>query len=168
MSKAMESVISRKFNLLRGSLNERQRRLWGVAEALSCAHGGIAAVSRGTNSSRSRLWKYCLQEFANETGLTIHVNHFPPSTSKWNKIEHRLFNLISMNWKGQPLVSLEVIINLIGNTTSRTGLKVYAMEDRNTYQTKRKISNEEMAALNILPKDILEKWNYTIKPNKKT
>jgi len=126
----------------------------------------ITADGGGSNSSRSRLWKYCLQEFADETGLTIHVSHFPPGTSKWNKIEHRLFNHISMNWKGQPLVSLDVIINLIGNTTSQTGLKVYAMEDRNTYPTKRKITNEEMATINILLNDTLGKWNYTIKPRK--
>jgi hypothetical protein len=124
----------------------------------------ITADGGGSNSSRSRLWKYCLQEWANETGLTIHVSHFPPGTSKWNKIEHRLFNHISMNWKGQPLVSLDVIINLIGNTTSRTGLKVYAMEDRNIYPTKRKISDEEMKRLNFRANDSLGKWNYTIKP----
>jgi hypothetical protein len=126
----------------------------------------ITADGGGSNGSRNRLWKYCLQEFADESGLTIHVSHFPPGTSKWNKIEHRLFNHISMNWKGQPLVSLEVIINLIGNTTSRTGLKVYAMEDRNTYPTKRKIEEEAMKTLNWQPKDLLGKWNYNIKPRK--
>ena len=124
----------------------------------------ITADGGGSNSSRSRLWKYCLQEFANETGLTIHVSHFPPGTSKWNKIEHRLFNHISMNWKGQPLVSLDVIINLIGNTTSQTGLKVYAMEDRNVYPTKRKIPDKEMDTLNLVKNDSLGKWNYTIRP----
>ena len=100
-------------------------------------------------------------------GLTIHVSHFPPGTSKWNKIEHRLFNHISMNWKGQPLVSLDVIINLIGNTTSRTGLKVYAMEDRNSYPTKRKISDKEMEKINIVKHDSLGKWNYTIRKARK-
>ena len=124
----------------------------------------VTADGGGSNGSRNRLWKYCLQEFSDESGLAIHVSHYPPGTSKWNKIEHRLFNHISMNWKGQPLVSMDVIINLIGNTTSRTGLKVYAMEDRNTYPTKRKISDKEMAALNILRNDILGKWNYIIKP----
>jgi hypothetical protein len=120
----------------------------------------------GSNGSRNRLWKYCLQEFADETGLTIHVSHFPPGTSKWNKIEHRLFNHISMNWKGQPLVSLDVIINLIGNTTSRKGLKVYAMKDDNKYPTKRKIPDYEMEKINILRNEILGKWNYIIKPRK--
>ena len=124
----------------------------------------ITADGGGSNGSRNRLWKFCLQEFADESGLTIHVSHFPPGTSKWNKIEHRLFNHISMNWKGQPLTSLDVIINLIGNTTSRTGLKVYAMEDHNTYQTKRKITDQQLNALNITRNDTLAKWNYTIKP----
>jgi hypothetical protein len=128
----------------------------------------ITADGGGSNGSRNRLWKYCLQEFADETGLTIHVSHFPPGTSKWNKIEHRLFNHISMNWKGQPLVSLDVIINLIGNTTSQTGLKVYAMEDRNIYPTKRKISNDQMKKLNLDPNDKIGKWNYTIKPKGQT
>ena len=124
----------------------------------------ITADGGGSNGSRLRLWCYCLQEFSDESGLVIHVSHFPPGTSKWNKIEHRLFNHISMNWKGQPLVSMDVIINLIGNTTSQTGLKVYAMEDRNIYPTKRKISDEEMDVLNILKNDLLGKWNYIIKP----
>ena len=127
-------------------------------------HLFVTADGGGSNSSRSRLWKYCLQEFSDESRLTIHVSHFPPGTSKWNKIEHRLFNHISMNWKGEPLVSMDVIINLIGNTTSRTGLKVYAMEDQNTYPTKRKISDEEMNELNLFKNDVLGKWNYIIKP----
>jgi transposase len=124
----------------------------------------ITADGGGSNGSRNRLWKYCLQEFSDESGLTIHVSHLPPGTSKWNKIEHRLFNHITMNWKGQPLVSMEVIINLIGNTTSQTGLKVYAMEDRNKYPTKRKITDEEMKDLNIIQEEIFGIWNYKISP----
>jgi hypothetical protein len=124
----------------------------------------ITADGGGSNGSRNRLWKFCLQEFTNESGLTIHVSHFPPGTSKWNKIEHRLFNHISMNWKGQPLTSLDVIINLIGHTTSQTGLKVYAMEDHNNYQTKRKITDKQLNALNIIKNNFWGKWNYTIKP----
>jgi len=120
-------------------------------------HLCVTADGGGSNGSRNRLWKYCLQEFADESHLTIHVSHFPPGTSKWNKIEHRLFNHISMNWKGQPLVSLDVIINLIGHTTSQTGLKVYAMEDRNVYPTKRKISDAEMESLNICKNHVLGK-----------
>jgi hypothetical protein len=124
----------------------------------------ITADGGGSNGTRNRLWKYSLQEFSDESGLTIHVSHFPPGTSKWNKIEHRLFNHISMNWKGQPLVSLNVIINLIGHTTTQSGLKVYAMEDHNTYPTKRRISDAEMEELNICKNNVLGKWNYAIKP----
>ena len=127
----------------------------------------ITADGGGSNGSRNRLWKFCLQEFATESGLTIHVSHFPPGTSKWNKIEHRLFNHISMNWKGQPLTSLNVIINWIGHTTSQTWLKVYAMEDHNTYPTKRKITDQQLNDLNMIRNDVLGKWNYTIKPSEK-
>ena len=96
--------------------------------------------------------------------MTIHVSHFPPGTSKWNKIEHRLFNHISMNWKGQPLVSMDTIINLIGHTTSHTGLKVYAMEDRNKYPTGLKVTDEELELLNMVKSKVLGKWNYKIMP----
>jgi transposase len=126
----------------------------------------ITADGGGSNGSKNRLWKYCLQEFSDESGLKIYVSHFPPGTSKWNKIEHRLFNHITMNWKGQPLVSMEVIINLIGNTTSKTGLKVYAMEDRNIYPTKVKISDEEMESLKIKENKVFGKWNYMITSRK--
>ena len=148
---------------------ESIRRWWnhlGKQLYPKAKHLVIMADGGGSNGSRNRLWKYCVQEFADETGLTVQVSHLPPGTGKWDKIEHRLFNHISMNWKGQPLVSMEVIINLIGNTTSKTGLKVYAMEDRNTYPTKQKISDKEMNNLNIFRNDILGKWNYTIKPRK--
>jgi len=144
---------------------ESIRRWWkhlGRKLYAKAKHLFITADAGGSNGSRNRLWRYCLQEFSDESGLQIHVSHFPPGTSKWNKIEHRLFNHISMNWKGQPLVSMEAIINLIGHTTSQTGLKVYAMEDRNIYPTKRKISDEEMEALSISQCEILGKWNYTI------
>ena len=126
----------------------------------------ITADAGGSNSNSGRLWRYCLQELSDETGLTIHVSHFPPGTSKWNKIEHRLFNHISMNWKGQPLVSLDIMINLIASTTSSTGLKVYARVDRNKYPTGLKITDEQMKALNIKQNKTLGKWNYTIKPRK--
>jgi hypothetical protein len=146
---------------------ESIRRRWkhlGVKPYAKAKHLFITADGGGSNGSRNRLWKYCLQGFSDESGLKVHVSHFPPGTSKWNKIEHRLFNHISMNWKGQPLISMEVIINLIGNTTSQTGLKVYAMEDRNAYPTKRKISDAELDALNIIRYDVLGKWNYKILP----
>lgn len=150
---------------------ESIRRWWnhlGKVLYPNTKHLYMTADGGGSNGSRTRLWKYCLQEFADESRLTLHISHFPPGTSKWNKIEHRLFNHISTNWRGQPLVSLDVIINLIGNTTSSTGLKVYAIVDENLYPTKRKISDEQMAALNIVKNNTLEKWNYTIKPRKIT
>jgi hypothetical protein len=124
----------------------------------------ITADGGGSNASRSRLWKYHLQEFSDETRLTIHVSHFPPGTSKWNKIEHRLFNHISMNWKGCPLTSLDVIIELIGHTTSRTGLKVYARADDKIYPTGRQISDKILKSLNLFPNETLGKWNYKITP----
>jgi len=148
---------------------ESIRRWWkhlGQGLYTKAKHLLITADGGGSNGSRNRLWKYCLKEFSDESGLTVHVSHFPPGTSKWNKIEHRLFNHISMNWKGHPLVSMEVIINLIGNTTSQRGLKVYAMEDRNIYPTKRKITDKEMDTLNIIRDEVLGKWNYKILPRK--
>ncbi len=124
----------------------------------------ITADGGGSNGSRNRLWKHELQQLADETGLTIHVSHFPPGTSKWNKIEHRLFNHISMNWKGRPLTSLDVIIQLIGATTSRTGLKVYAMADLNLYPTQRKISDAQLASLCLIRDAFHGEWNYHIQP----
>ena len=146
---------------------ESIRRWWNrLGEKLypTAKHLFVTADGGGSNGSRNRLWKYCLQEFSDESVLTIHVSHFPPGTSKWNKIEHRLFNHISMNWKGQPLVSLRMMIELIGHTTSRTGLKVYAMEDDNEYPTKRKIDKAELTALNLIQNDVLGKWNYKLMP----
>ena len=139
--------------------NKLGRKLYPEADQLF-----ITADGGGSNGSRNKLWKVCLQEFSDNSGLTIHVSHFPPGTSKWNKIEHRLFNHISMNWKGQPLVSMDTIINLIGHTTSQTGLKVYAMEDKNKYPTGLKITDEELELLNLTTNKILGKWNYVIRP----
>jgi hypothetical protein len=93
-------------------------------------------------------------------------NHFPPDTSKWNKIEHRLFSFISINWKGKPLTSYQVIVNLIASTKTRTGLKVYAVLDDNTYEVRKKISPQELKALQIKPHEFHGEWNYTIKPHK--
>ena len=146
---------------------ESIRRWWkylGQELYPNAKHLCVTADGGGSNGSRHRLWKYCLQEFSDESRLTIHVSHFPPGTSKWNKIEHRLFNHISMNWKGQPLVSLRVRIELIGHTTSRSGLKVYAMEDDNEYPTKRKIDKSDFDALSLIRNDVLGKWNYKITP----
>jgi hypothetical protein len=125
---------------------------------LICADGG------GSNGARTRLWKAELQRFATATGMAVTVCHLPPGTSKWNKIEHRLFSHISMNWRGRPLVSHEVIVDLIGATTSRTGLRVQAELDTNAYPTKVKVSDEEMAALALTRHAFHGDWNYTLHP----
>jgi transposase len=125
----------------------------------------ITAVSRGSNGYRPRLWKTQLQKLANETGLEISVCHLPPGTSKWNKIEHRLFSYISQNWRGKPLVSHEVVINLIAATTPRTGLTVRCELDTNKYPTGIKITKEELSQVNISRDHFHGEWNYSIKPN---
>lgn len=124
----------------------------------------ITADCGGSNSPRVRLWKTELQRFSNETGLALRVRHFPPGTSKWNKIEHRLFSFISQNWRGKPLVSHAVIINLISATTTSKGLKVECILDTNKYPTGRKISDEEYARVNLTPAEFHGEWNYMIKP----
>jgi len=124
----------------------------------------ITADGGGSNGYRRRLWKTELQSFANETGLSIHMTHFPPGTSKWNKIEHRLFSFISQNWRGKPLVSYEVIVNLIGSTKTKKGLNVQCRLDENTYQKGIKVTNEEMDSLNIERADFHGEWNYIIHP----
>jgi hypothetical protein len=125
----------------------------------------ITADSGGSNSSQSRLWKTELQRLADETGLRISVCHFPPGTSKWNTIEHRLFCHITQNWRGRPLVSLEVIVNLIGNTTTRTGLKVRAELDTGAYPTGIKVPDAELAAVQLAPASFHGDWNYAIAPH---
>lgn len=124
----------------------------------------ITADAGGSNGYRLRLWKKELQSFADDTGLSITVCHFPPGTSKWNKIEHKLFSFISINWKGRPLTNYEIIVNLIASTTTRTGLKVFASLDDRMYQLKRQISDEEMKALCVVPDEFHGEWNYTIRP----
>jgi len=127
-------------------------------------HLTITADCGGSNGNRSRLWKTELQQLADHSGLEIQVCHFPPGTSKWNKIEHRLFSFISQNWRGQPLVSLEVIINLIAATSTRTGLEVYAQLDERPYPKAIKVSDAELAAVNLDGAAFHPDWNYTIKP----
>jgi hypothetical protein len=129
---------------------------------LICCDGG------GSNSIRCKLWKRELQRFADASGLAISVCHFPPGTSKWNKIEHRLFSCISMNWRGKPLTSYEVMIELISHTTTQTGLAVKAEMDRGEYPTGIKVSAEELASLNLVPDRVHGEWNYLIKPHKPT
>jgi len=124
----------------------------------------ITADGGGSNSSRSRLWKVALQQLADELKLELQVCHFPPGTSKWNKIEHRLFCYITKNWRGRPLISYQAVVNLIAGTTSTKGLTVRAALDDHDYPTGRKISNKELAALNLTPADFHGEWNYTIRP----
>jgi transposase len=131
-----------------------------ATEILVTADGG------GSNGSRVKLWKVELQKLANETGLNITVCHFPPGTSKWNKIEHRLFSYISINWRGKPLVSHEVIVNLIASTTTTKGLRVNCELDRNKYTKGIKVTDKEMNSINITRHDFHGEWNYTILPQK--
>lgn len=125
----------------------------------------ILADGGGSNGSRPRLWKVALQRLADETGMAISVCHFPPGTSKWNKIEHRMFCHITENWRGKPLVSHEVIVSLIGNTTTKTGLRIQADLDRQTYPTGIKIADEDLAQLNIEKSEFHGEWNYRIMPH---
>jgi len=125
---------------------------------LICADGG------GSNGYRVRLWKVELQRFADESGLAVTVCHLPPGTSKWNKIEHRLFAHISMNWRGRPLVSHEVVVELIDATTTQAGLRVQAELDLGQYPTKVKVADEEMASLQLTPHAFHGEWNYTLAP----
>lgn len=127
----------------------------------------ITADGGGSNGSRCRLWKVALQDLATDLGLWIHVCHFPPGTSKWNKIEHRMFSYITQNWRGRPLVSHEVIINLIANTATQQGLIVKAGLDTSSYPTGIKVSDEELALVNLIPENFHGDWNYTIAPSRR-
>jgi Rhodopirellula transposase DDE domain len=125
----------------------------------------ITADGGGSNGSRSRLWKVELQQLADETGLALTVCHFPPGTSKWNKIEHRMFCHITQNWRGRPLISHDVIVNLIANTTTATGLRIHAALDTKAYPTGLKVPKEQMKELRLQPKRFHgQDWNYTIMP----
>ena len=124
----------------------------------------ITADAGGSNGYRLRLWKVELQKLADETGLEIAVCHFPPGTSKWNKIEHRLFSAITQNWRGKPLVSHEVVVNLIGATTTKTGLRVRSELDSNQYPAGRSVSDDELATLHFQPDAFHGDWNYSLLP----
>jgi Rhodopirellula transposase DDE domain len=134
------------------------RRFPAAKELLITADGG------GSNSSRNRLWKVALQELADDLGLRLSVCHFPPGTSKWNKIEHRLFSFITNNWRGRPLTSYEVIVNLIASTTTKTGLIVKAAIDTNQYETGVSVSDDELARVHLTPAKFHGEWNYVIEP----
>jgi hypothetical protein len=124
----------------------------------------ITADCGGSNGNRTKLWKAELQKLADEIGCAIQVLHFPPGTSKWNRIEHRLFSFVTINWRGKPLYSLQTIINLIAATTTKSGLKVHAELDEGSYPAKIKVTNAEIAALNLRGHDFHPEWNYTIAP----
>jgi hypothetical protein len=126
----------------------------------------ICADAGGSNGNRLRAWKLNLQHLAEEIQIPITVCHYPPGTSKWNKIEHRLFSFISLNWKGEPLINYETIINLIGGTKTRTGLKVKAVLDTNDYETGIKVSDEELDEVRLRRHKVHPAWNYTISPSK--
>ncbi|MGH8592943.1 MAG: ISAzo13 family transposase [Gammaproteobacteria bacterium] len=129
-----------------------------VTALLLCADGG------GSNGSRNRAWKFHLQQLADELGLDVTVCHYPPGTSKWNKIEHRMFSFISLNWKGHPLVSYETVVNLIGSTRTQTGLRVKATLDSREYEAGVKITDQDMDRVNLRPHRTHPQWNYTIAP----
>ena len=146
---------------------ESIRRWWNAVGKMLYPHKKellITSDGGGSNGVRNRLWKKELQQLANETGLAITVTHLPPATSKWNKIEHRLFSYISINWRGKPLTSLETIIELLNHTTTKEGLAVTAIVDQNSYPTGVKVSEAEMDALNIVRDKFHGEWNYTIAP----
>lgn len=146
---------------------ESIRRWWRKMGNIRYPHADnllVTADCGGSNGYRVRLWKVALQKLSNETGLKISVCHFPPGTSKWNKIEHRLFCHISMNWRGKPLVSHDVVVNLIGNTTTREGLTVQAEIDSNQYPKGKKVSEQEVNAIEIRRAGFHGEWNYKITP----
>jgi len=124
----------------------------------------ITADAGGSNGYRVRVWKRELQRLADKLGISIHVSHLPPGTSKWNKIEHRLFSFISINWRGRPLRTYETVVNLISNTTNRGGLVVRARLDKRRYPTGKKISDKEMRTLNVEPESFHGDWNYIVRP----
>ncbi len=145
------------------------RRWWqemGAARFPRATELMITADGGGSNSSRNRLWKVALQDLANDLSLALQVCHFPPGTSKWNKIEHRLFCFITKNWRGRPLTSYEVIVNLISNTTTKTGLIVRAALDTGAYETGIEISDEQLARVHLTRAKFHGEWNYTIRPNR--
>jgi hypothetical protein len=147
-------------NSIRGWWRDEGRRLYSAATDLV-----ITADGGGSNGSRLRLWKLSLQALADETGLAISVCHFPPGTSKWNKVEHRLFSFISSNWRGQPLRDYETVVNLIARTTTAKGLTVTCRLDRRKYPTGRKVDDEEFRRVNIQRHKFHGDWNYTIRPS---
>jgi hypothetical protein len=150
---------------------ESIRRWWKLDGRKSYPAAGrllICADAGGSNGNRLRAWKLNLQQMADQIRIPITVCHYPPGTSKWNKIEHRLFSFISLNWRGEPLINYETIINLIGGTKTRTGLKVKAVLDTNEYETGIKVSDEQLEEIRIRQHKVHPAWNYTISPRQRT
>jgi transposase len=146
---------------------ESIRRWWyamGCASYAAADHLLITADGGGSNGARVRLWKIELQKLANELDMTIHVRHFPPGTSKWNKIEHRMFCHITENWRGRPLISREVVVQLIGSTKTSAGLEIKAGLDQSAYETGIKVSDEELEKINLFREEFHGEWNYQIRP----
>ena len=146
-------------NSVRGWWKRMGRRSYPDSDSLL-----ITADSGGSNGARVRLWKWELQKFANRTGLSVTICHFPPGTSKWNKIEHRMFSHITMNWRGRPLVSVATIVSLIAATQTTTGLRIRSEIDQRTYAKGVRITDEQMARLNLERHVFHGDWNYTIHP----
>ena len=142
-------------------LDRMGRRRYRQARELT-----ITADCGGSNGARVRLWKVELQKLADETGLSLHVHHYPPGTSKWNKIEHRMFCHITQNWRSRPLTDRIAIVELIGATTTKAGLKVECALDERTYEKGIRVSDAEMETLSITGDDFHPEWNYTIKPRR--
>lgn len=132
----------------------------GASEILLFADCG------SSNGYKNKLWKVCLQQFANETRCSVYVCHYPPGTSKWNAIEHEMFSFITINWRAKPLTAYEVVLELIKHTTTKTGLQIEAVLDKNEYETGKKVSDEDMKHINIRGDEFHPEWNYTIKPQK--
>jgi len=148
---------------IRGWWRAEGRRLYPHARRLL-----ITADGGGSNGYRRRLWKVELQKLADETGLVVQVCHFPPGTSKWNKVEHRLFSFISSNWRGEPLRDYETVVRLIAHTTTAKGLRVTCRLDRRSYPVGRKVSDEEYASVHLKPHSFHGEWNYLIRPRRKS
>ena len=148
---------------IRGWWRFEGRRLYPKARRLL-----ITADGGGSNGYRLRLWKMGLQVLADDTGLSMMVCHFPPGTSKWNKVEHRLFSFISSNWRGEPLRDYETVVRLIAGTTTARGLKVTCRLDRRRYPVGRKVSDEEFTKVNLKTDPFHGEWNYTIRPRRKS
>ena len=163
----IEARIHHEFRMVTVELDERRRRQWnemGSARFPRASELLITADGGGSNSSRNRLWKKSLQGLADELGTTLKVCRFPPGTSKWNKMEHRLFCFITKNWRARPLTTYEVVVNLIASTTTRTGLVVRAALDSRQYETGIEVTDEELEHLRFTPAKFHGDWNYSITP----